>query len=84
MGPGHWNYTDGAAHTIDGALAFGPIYNDGTYQYFGEAEAGTLEATAAWRISRMNITTSQIQWVDDGNFTQIYAVEATIAALTYA
>ena len=73
----------GAVGVSDAALALGPIYNDGTYKYFGEALAGTATTAAAWRVSRMNIATSQVQWVDSGNFSQVYNVEATIAALTY-
>lgn len=67
----------------DAAVGFGPIYNDGTYKYYGEAAPGTLTATAAWRVSRMRISDSYFQWVDNGNYTQVYDVEATIAALVY-
>jgi len=77
------SYTNGAKHVTDGASALGPIYNDGTYKYFGEAIAGTLTTAASWRVSRMRISDSYIQWVDSGNFTQVYNVEATIIALTY-
>jgi hypothetical protein len=67
----------------DAALAFGAIYNDGTYKYFGEAAAGTATTASSWRVSRMTIATSQIQWVDSGNFSQVYNVKADIIALTY-
>ena len=67
----------------DKAMAFGPIYNDGTYKYFGEAAAGTLTTASTWRVSRMRLSDSYIQWVDSGSYTQVYNVEATIIALTY-
>jgi len=69
---------------IEIALALGPIYESATYKYFGEAAPGTATTAAAWRISRMTIADSQIQWVDNGKFTQVFDVEATIVALTYA
>ena len=55
------NYvTGGATPVAEVALAFGPIYDDGTYKYFGEAAAGTALTAALWRVSRMAIATSQV------------------------
>ena len=66
-------------------LAFGPIYNDGTYQYFGEALVGTALSTAAWRVSRMSLSTSQIQWADgNADFNNLFTDLATVAALSYS
>lgn len=73
--------------TVDAeaGYAFGPIYDNGTYKYFGDAKAGTSLSTAAWRISRMTIATSQIQWCDgDNNFDNVFTDLATVAALSYS
>ena len=69
-------------------LAGGPIYDDGTYKYFGEAEPGTTLNSADWRVSRMNNTTKQIEWANlDGtkaNFDNLFTDVATVAALIYS
>ena len=69
------------------ALAGGPIYEDATYKYFGEAEPGTALTAAKWRVSRMNISTKQIEWANvDGvkaNFDNLFTDLTIVAALTY-
>lgn len=77
-------FNDKVVNGFENPMALGPIYNDGTYKYFGEAAPGTATTAAAWRVSRMKISNSQIQWVDGGNFSQVYDVEVTIKNLTYA
>lgn len=73
---------------IDDALALGPIYEDDTYQYFGEAGAGTALNAPYWRISRVHKITLQVQWanVDKGtaNFNNLFTDLPTVAALTYS
>lgn len=74
-----------ALHVTDGALASGPIYNDGTYKYFGEAIPGTALTAANWRVSRMRISDSYIQWADgDGNFDNVFTDLATVAAMSFS
>lgn len=68
----------------DGALAFGEIYEDATYKYFGEAVPGSGLSEAVWRVSRMAKTGSRVQWVDKGAFSQVYTDLSTVAALTFA
>lgn len=54
------------------------------YKYIGEAVAGSNttagKAAAIWRISRINTTTSDVEWADS-KFTQIWNNRAS---LTYA
>lgn len=64
--------------------ASGPIYNDGTYKYFGEAKPASPLTSPVWKVSRMNISTSYVQWVDGGRPTQVYTDVATVAALSFA
>lgn len=74
----------GAALVVDGALASGPIYDNGTYKYFGEAVPGTALAAAFWRVSRMEIATGRIQWADgNADFDNVFTNLTTVAALTY-
>lgn len=69
---------------VDDALADGPVYNDGAYKYFGEARPGTGLTESKWRVSRMNLTTSQVQWADgNADFDNVYTDLATVAALSY-
>ena len=76
---------DGAAHVTDGALASGPIYTNGTYNYFGEAVPGSALTAAVWRVSRMSISTSQVEWADgNGNFDNVYTSLAVVAALSFS
>jgi len=74
---------------IDTPVAFGPIYEDATYKYFAEAVPGSSLSAAVWRVSRMVIATTQIQWanVGDGNvpgFNNVFTNLAAAAALTYS
>ena len=69
---------------IEPALASGEIYQDATYKYFGEAAPGTPLTTANWRVSRMALVGSRIQWVDSGRFTQVYTDVSVVAALAFA
>ncbi len=81
-----WNIsrTGTAAHVTDGALASGPIYQDATYKYFGDAVPGTALTAATWRVSRMRISDSYVQWADgNGNFDNVYTSLAVVAALTF-
>ena len=66
-------------------MAQGPIYQDATYKYFGEAAPGSALTNPEWRVSRMNLTTSQLQWADgNANFDNVYTDLATVAAMTFA
>lgn len=79
------NPNTGGTFVENSALASGPIYNDGTYKYFGEAAPGTALATAKWRVSRLRISDSYIQWADgNGNFDNVFTDQVTVAALAYA
>lgn len=63
-------------------LDFGPIYNDGTYKYFGEAAPGTALDAKQWRVSRMVIATSQIQYAGgDDTFNNLFTDLAAAQAL---
>jgi len=75
----------GIQQTFDAALAGGPIYEDAAYKYFGEAEPGTALTSGTWRVSRMNKTTLQIEWVDgNGEFDNVFTSLVVVAALTYS
>ena len=70
---------------IDAAAASGPIYDDGTYKYFGEAVPGTALSSASWRVSRLTISTNRIEWADgNGNFDNVFTDVSTVAALSYS
>jgi len=74
----------GAASVANAPLEFNEIYDDGTYQYFGEAIPSNprpLKTDAVWRLSRIHKVTSREEFVDAGNFTQVYTDVATVAAL---
>jgi len=74
----------GSAHVADGALALGPIYDNGTYKYFGEARPGVALTAAAWRVSRLTVANSRIQWADgNGEFDNVFTDLSTVASLTY-
>lgn len=73
--------TQGAQHIMGGALDLGPVYTDGTYNYYGEAVPGTALTAAAWRVSRETIATGRIQYAGTGNFAHAYTDIATAAAL---
>ena len=78
-----------ALHVTDGVFASGPIYQDATYKYFGEAMPGTALTDASWRVSRMRLDNSQIQWANvdpDGNanFNNVYTDLATVAAMSFS
>lgn len=66
---------------LDEALDFGPIYDDGTYQYFGEAEPHTVLSTPNWRVSRIHKTTGREEWLDKGKFSQVFTDVGTVAGL---
>lgn len=77
--------TGGAALMTDGALASGPIYQDATYKYFGEALPGTALTAASWRVSRMTISNSRIEWADgNGNLDNVFTDLTTVAALSFS
>lgn len=66
-------------------LALGPIYNDGTYKYIGEAQPGAALNEPNWRVSRITIATSQIEWADgDDKFNNVFTDLATVAAFSYS
>ncbi len=70
---------------IDVALASGPIYEDATYKYFGEAEPGTVLNSSKWRVSRMNKITLQIEWADgNGDFDNRFTDLTLVAGLLYS
>ncbi len=69
----------------EAALALGPIYDDGTYKYFGEAVPGTALTAADWRVSRMTIATSQIEWCDgDALFDNVFTSLAVVELLSFS
>lgn len=59
-------------------------YVDATYKYFCEADAGTAVDAAKWRVSRMVIATTQIQWSTKGNYDNLATDLAAVQALSYA
>lgn len=66
-------------------LAMGPIYNNGTHKFFGEAQPGTALATAAWRVSRMDISTKQVDWADgDSLFDNVFTSVGVVELLVYS
>jgi len=76
-----WSWTV----TKDAPMAKGPTYQDATYKYFGEAAPGSALTDPVWRVSRMNLTTSQLQWADGNvNFDNVYTDLATVAAMAFA
>lgn len=80
-----WIDASGAAPVSDGALASGPIYTDATYNYFGEAVPGSALTAAVWRVSRMAISNSRVEWADgNGNFDNVYTSLAVVAALSFS
>ena len=75
----------GAASVSQATFAFGPIYDDGTYQYFGEAVPGSATTASVWRVSRMHKTTKQIMWAGgDSNFDNVFSPEGTVTGFTYS
>ena len=79
------NEMTGVRPTTCFPVAMGEIHNDGTWKYFGEAMAGTALTTDKWRISRMNITTKQVQWCDgNANYDNVYTDYATVVNLSYS
>ena len=66
-------------------LAFGPIYEDATYRYFGEAAPGTALTEPKWRVSRINKTTGQEEWADgNANFDNVYTENEVKNVFTYS
>jgi len=76
-----WQGKGGAGFVADGSLDFGPIYSDGTYKYFGEAIPGTALTAAEWRVSRMTISTSRIEYLGTGKFEHVFTDVSTVAGL---
>ena len=71
--------------SVDQGLAFGPIYEDGTYKYFGEAYPGQPLTAATWRVSQMTIATSQIKWADgNARFDNVFTSLAVVEALSFS
>ena len=78
-------YTNDAAHVADGALASGPIYEDASFKYFGDAIPGSSLTASVWRVSRLSNSTSQLEWADgDGKFDNVFTDLSTVAALDYS
>ena len=76
---------NGAEFVTCAAMTFGPIYQDATYKYFGEAVPGTALSAAVWRVSRMRITDKYVQWADgNGNFDNVFTDLGTVAGLSYS
>ena len=63
------------------AIDFGPIYEDATYQYFGEAGVGTALTTASGRVSRISLATGQEQFANGGKFDNLFTDLATVQGL---
>jgi len=77
-------YSGSAAHVTEAILEFAEIYDDGTYQYFGEAFPSNPRpamSAAVWRVSRIHKTNSREEWVDSGNFTQVFTNVGVVAGL---
>lgn len=72
---------NGAALVSDAALAFRK--DDTTtagYTYMGEAAPGTATSAAAWRVSRLNQSTSTIEYADgDGAFDNVWDDRASLS-----
>lgn len=70
---------------VDPVLKSGPIYNDGTYKYFGEAAPGTALTDASWQVSRMTIATGAVDWADgNGLFDNVFTNLATVQAMSFS
>lgn len=77
--------TGGAAHVTDAGFANGPVYTDGTYEYYGKALPGTALTAASWQVKRLNLSTSQVQFADgDSNPDNVFTSLAIVAALSYS
>jgi len=60
-------------------------YEDASYKYFCDALPGTSKDDPEWRISRMEISTSNITWCDGNtNFDNIASTAVSVANLAYA
>lgn len=68
--------TNGAAHSVDGALLFRKE-DTGTYTYLGDATPGTATSTAKWRIARVTNADSTILYANAGAFTATWDNRAT-------
>jgi len=69
---------------LDLALAFGPIYEDATYRYFGEAAPGTALTEPKWRVSRVDKVTGREEWADgDASFDNVFTDLATVQNFVY-
>lgn len=59
------------------------VYTLGAYEYFCEAPVGTARSTAAWRVMRHTIATSDIVYAGTGLAEHAANDAATVEALTY-
>jgi len=70
---------------FEAPIAFGPIYENATHKFFGEAAPGTALTAASWRVSRMSLTDSQIEWADgDSNFDNVFTNVTIVEALSFS
>lgn len=64
---------------------YGPIYNDGTYEYYGKAI--NLKANLGdpvWQVRRMRLSDSYVQFADgDALFDNVFTNQAAVAGLNY-
>lgn len=80
-----WAFSNDSAHVVCGGLAMGPIYEDATYKYYGEASPGIALTAALWRVSRMKISDKQVEWADgDSKFDNVFTDLSIVAALSYS
>ena len=60
-------------------------YEDVNYKYFCDALPGTSSTEPEWRISRMEISTSNITWANGNTaFDNLASTGIIVAGLTYA
>ena len=79
------NVTSGAAHVVDLKPASGPIYDNGTYKFFGEAVPGSALTAAVWSVSRLTVANNRVEWADGNtNPDNVYTDLATVAAFTFS
>ncbi len=78
-------HANGAAVVSDSDYALGPIYDDGTWQYFGEAVPGSAVGAASWKVYRVNKTTGQTEYANgNSNATNVYIDAATVTGFPYS
>ena len=64
-------------------MGFGPIYEDNTYFYYGEAATGKKLTDESWSVSRQNISTGYVEWANNGKPNQPYTNLIIVAALDF-